>query len=315
MKKTLVITIDWTVRMLYKKPFYNISAIYGIKIDKEGHSAGDFYYHAGDNERELADVWKEYRAWANDYNVYALWDDKPQAAIDYANSLAKKSSRRLFYMDVYKLYKGMIPGSIETTPDIGEALDMLGLTCDKKSLNDIKYRTKAIVRIYRKLRRQGEKLINEDIGQLIYNEQSYPLLRHRFFPELNKKEDKKRIEAFTSQLDEIRLQCEIEEGYIYAASTIAYWKIPLDYNLRYIYCQMKGYYRGTRKVDIEKYKELGANDRIQMMTNCIVNYEKEYAANVGNSQISVLLDKIGKRMSQEIFERQEYFGRFFGDVK
>lgn len=169
----VVLDFCWGSRLGSTKMEYDIKQIAAVHIDKNGHTVSPFYRlnereHKlatqikymleldADIERDLETAWAEFKQWLPENAVFLVWNQEIEKIVQSCNEKYRGKRVRGKFVDLHKVYGAAVNLEAEKT-SLADAMERLGLTCNKSYVLSSLYRVQCMLRLYRKIWKNAMK--------------------------------------------------------------------------------------------------------------------------------------------------------------
>ncbi len=196
----VLLDIYWNRIFCGKEIDFNIRQLAAIHVDDDLHTVSTFHrldskdskmakqitYMLDINDdviMEFESAWEEFKQWLPDNVVFIVWDSEIKHIIQRCNKMFRKNPIRAQFVDLQMLQEAMFPIR-SNKKSLGGVMTALGLTCEQSHMLSVLYCAQCILRLYRKLWKEGRKFFEQhEWKNLLQNGDFKDLQKMDFFPE------------------------------------------------------------------------------------------------------------------------------------
>lgn len=306
----VILDIYWNRVFNKKEMGINISQIAAIHIDENLHTVSSFYRLEEKNCKtakqvaymmdigneaimDLESCWEDFKQWLPEDAVFLVWDPELPQILQHCNNLFPWNPIRARFFDLKKLQMMMFPICLEKT-NLNNVMTSLGLTCEKEHMISALYCVQCVLRLYRKLWKEGCKFYElKDWKDILQSGNFKQLQNVKFFRDIISKnvhmECNGLLKEFCDEKNFV-LRTKGTEYEIYTAYAV--WKFDLrNYGEDLIYIP-------KRCVQIPHY-DMQIKPRMQDMVDVLLEIisrikqtEERLKFGVGSREMETMLEKI-----------------------
>ena len=196
----VLLDIYWDRTFGGKEIEFYVRQLAAIHIDEELHTVSTFHrldskdsktakqitYMLDTSDDIIMDfesAWEEFKQWLPENVVFIVWNSEIKHIIQRYNKIFRKKPIRAHFVDLQMLQEAMIPIRLKNKT-IGEVMENLGLTCERSHLMSALYFVQCMLRLYRKLWKEGRKSFEQHKWEKLLQSGDYTDLQQvEFFPE------------------------------------------------------------------------------------------------------------------------------------
>lgn len=173
----VLLDMRWNVVLKNKELDFDIKQLAAIHIDEELHTISTFHrldakdiktakqitYMMEVSDDVIMDfdsAWEEFIEWLPENAVFIVWNSEIRHAIQRCNKIFRKKQIKAKFVDLYMLQEAMFPMH-SYKKSLGGVMGTLGLTCMQTHMLSVLYCAQCMLRLYRKLWKEGRKHLGE----------------------------------------------------------------------------------------------------------------------------------------------------------
>lgn len=197
----VLLDIYWNRIFCGKEIDFNVRQLAAIHIDEDLHTVSTFHrLDAKDSKTakqitymmdvsddvimDFESAWEDFKQWLPENVVFIVWDSEIKHIIQRYNKIFRKKPIRAHFVDLQMLQEAMVPIRLKHKT-IGGVMEILGLTCEQSHMLSVLYFVQCMLRLYRKLWKEGRKSLEQHEWEDLLQSGDYTDLQQmEFFPEL-----------------------------------------------------------------------------------------------------------------------------------
>ncbi len=306
----VLLDMRWDMILNSGKLDFDVKQLAAIHIDDELHTVSTFHrlnardYKAAKQITYMMDIsddvimdfecaWVEFKQWLPKNVVFIVWNSEIRHVIQRCNKIFRKKQISADFIELQLVQQSMMPIKL-SKKSIESAMKVLELTWDQSCMLSVLYCAQCMLRLYRKLWKEGMKHFerHEWDGILIY-EEFVKLQQQEFFPEIISRrlraDCRNKIKAFCTenqfQLNTKGTRFEIDANYAVWQFDLANWGEDLIYVPKK-YVQLPRY---DMKVETQ---ERNIVEVLQNILARILFTEERLKYGVGNADVEAVMRKL-----------------------
>lgn len=308
--KYVILDVRWSVDIHGINKQYYVSDFSAILLDGRLHKKDSFCFVnrlEAISKREkikdlakgkifignCADGWEQFFAWVPEDAMMVVWGSRDRKIMNLCTKEIEDKRINNPGIKLKMLYSAMT-SQIERKGEISlvAALMELELTCLKEQMQDSHYCAKAMVRLFRKMKRVGEKVSGNVFIHWVQDKEYCYVTGKEYFPELLQKKERERKQVIKEYFVGKGKECILTEKEVEVVTERAKWKFSLEgaeMELKYF---TNKFYKGLRREKVIWGQGVELEKRLDMIWGKIQEIEKEMEFGVGNQEITDLLERI-----------------------